>query len=177
MACLLSGPGSIPSQVVWDLRCIKWHWSRVPPSTSVSLANFHSHRILHTLLPSGVGTIGLTVADSNKTYKIVRRKKASIKQAHAPFTVADFKGIIVEPCWLFGLLVYSEDGSSTFLRNIDYLQGLHGNTTEKLALSSVTAVQSRSLTIRNGNHRIESRTTAVWAPGVSAPHLPTAASC
>lgn len=27
---------------MWDLRCTKWHWSRVPPSTSVSHTNSYS---------------------------------------------------------------------------------------------------------------------------------------
>jgi hypothetical protein len=35
-------PGSSPGQVMWDLRWIKWHWSRFSPSTSVSPANHSS---------------------------------------------------------------------------------------------------------------------------------------
>jgi hypothetical protein len=35
-------PGSIPSQIMWDLWWAKWHWGRFAPSTSVSLANSHS---------------------------------------------------------------------------------------------------------------------------------------
>jgi hypothetical protein len=31
-----------PSLIMWDLWWTKWRWGRVSPSTSVSLANFHS---------------------------------------------------------------------------------------------------------------------------------------
>jgi hypothetical protein len=45
------GPGSIPRQVMWDLRWTKWHWGGFPPSVSVSSTNSHSTKCSTFILP------------------------------------------------------------------------------------------------------------------------------
>jgi hypothetical protein len=45
-----SGPGSMPDQVMCDLRWTKWHWGRVSPSSLFSPAKSHSTNCSWTLV-------------------------------------------------------------------------------------------------------------------------------
>jgi hypothetical protein len=58
----------------------KWHWGRFSLSTSVSPANSHFHRLLHThYLSSGAGTIGQLVADVPSGLSLTPPQETKIK--------------------------------------------------------------------------------------------------
>jgi hypothetical protein len=61
---------------MWDLWWTKRNWGRFSASTSVSLANHSTHRLLHTHHhpSSGAGTIGQTVADVPSGLSLTQHK-------------------------------------------------------------------------------------------------------